>query len=1094
MASQGAKFCTACGVPLPAGARFCGACGAPVAAAAPIEADKTPAAAAAAGERRQVTILFADLSGFTTLAREIDAEELHGLMVRVFDVVDGIVENYGGSVDKHIGDAVMALFGTPVAHGDDPLRALRGAFDIHQAMAGLSEELGRTLQVHIGIASGEVVAAGVGRDDRREYTVVGESVNLASRLDELAKPGETLISDAVWRSVSGQVEGESLGEVTVKGLDESVRVWRVRALKSAAAEVARSTFVGRRSELAQFAGVVAACREAGSGQAILVRGEAGIGKTRLVEEFTAIAEGEGFASHKGLVFDFGVGKGQDAVRALVRSLLDIPRGSGKSARRATADAAIAGGVLQADQRAFLNDLLDLPQPVEMRALYDAMDNPMRNAGKQAVVTALIESVSSHQPILVTVEDIHWAGALTLAHLVAMTAAVRERPALLVMTTRIEGDPLDKAWRAATRGAPLMTIDLGPLRDAEAIELAGGFIDATNRYAQNCIARAEGNPLFLEQLLRNAEESEDESVPASIQSLVLARMDRLAASDKQALQAAAVIGQRFALEALRHLIDDAGYDCAELMEHYLVRPEGDSYLFAHALIREGVYSSLLKARARELNRAAAQWFAERDPVLYAQHLDRAEDAAAPQAYLAAARGQAAAYHFERALGFVERGLHLARDTVDEYALTAFHGELLHNMGSVPESIAAYRQALDLAADDRDRCQAWIGLAAGMRVTDQYDEALEMLDKAEAAATEDGLTLQLARVHHLRGNIYFPLGNVEGCREEHEKALEFARRADSPEAEARALSGLGDAHYTAGRMITAHDYFRRCVEICRERGFGRIEVANRSMVGFSRHYLNELEEALDDGVAAAEAAAKVGHHRAELLGRIMAYFALIDMGEMERAREPLAQAQALTRRLGARRFESQNLLCLGIVARSAGDSARALELVKQAMEISRDTGTSFSGPRILGFLGLTADDPAERRQALEEGERLLGAGAVGHNHFWFYRFAMEACLEAGEWDEVERYAAALEDYTRPEPLPWSDFFIARGRALAAFGRGERDVETMQRITRLADEARRIGFKTALPALERALAGTQPEASGRVREHAEFPEITSQTGRRP
>ncbi len=355
---------------------------------------------------------------------------------------------------------------------------------------------------------------------------------------------------------------------------------------------------------------------------------------------------------------------------------------------------------------------------------------------------------------------------------------------------------------------------------------------------------------------------------------------------------------------------------------------------------------------------------------------------------------------------------------------------------------------------------------MRVTDEYDEALAALDNAEAAATKDGLTLELARVHHLRGNLYFPLGNVEGCRDEHEKALEFARQARSPEAEARALSGLGDAHYTAGRMITAHDYFRRCVEICRERGFGRIEVANRSMVGFTRHYLNEFEEAFDDGVAAAEAASKVGHHRAELLGRVMAYFALIEMGEMDRAREPLAQSETLIRRLGARRFEAQTLLCLGMVARSEGDSARALKLVTQAMEISRNTGVGFSGPRILGFLALTTDDLDERRQALEEGEHLLHTGAVGHNHLWFYRFAMDACLEPGEWDEVERYATALEDYTRPEPLPWSDFFIARGRVLAAYGRGKRDDATMAEITRLRDEAKRVGFSLALPALDEAL----------------------------
>ena len=198
----------------------------------------------------------------------------------------------------------------------------------------------------------------------------------------------------------------------------------------------------------------------------------------------------------------------------------------------------------------------------------------------------------------------------IGHLAAMTSTVRDCSALLLMTSRIEGDPLDQAWRAATGNSPLLTMDLGPLRKEEAITLAGAFIDATQRFAMDCIERAEGNPLFLEQLVRNAEESGMAEIPASIQSLVLSRMDRLPAPDKRALQAASVIGQRFALDALRHLLDDVNYTCTRLIEHYLVRLEGDGYLFANALIQEGVYSSLLKAGKHKLHTRAAKWFAPR----------------------------------------------------------------------------------------------------------------------------------------------------------------------------------------------------------------------------------------------------------------------------------------------------------------------------------------------------------------------------------------------------------------------------------------------------------------------------------------------------
>ncbi len=297
----------------------------------------------------------------------------------------------------------------------------------------------------------------------------------------------------------------------------------------------------------------------------------------------------------------------------------------------------------------------------------------------------------------------------------MTAAVRDCTAVLVTTTRIEGDPLDSAWRAETGGAPLLTIDLAPLREAEAIELAGGLLEVNEQIARDCIARAEGNPLFLEQLLRNAEESSEEAVPASIQSLVLARMDRLLGPDKAALQAASVIGQRFSVDALRHLIEDPGYDCGGLVSHHLVRPEGGAYLFAHALIRDGVYASLLNTRKRELHGRAAQWYADDDPVLHAEHLDRAGDPAAPMAYLDAAKSLAGDYRYVRVLGLIERGLEVAREAGEKFALTCLNGEMLHDLGSIPESRAAFSESAELAQDDSQRCRAWIGLAGCMRIT-------------------------------------------------------------------------------------------------------------------------------------------------------------------------------------------------------------------------------------------------------------------------------------------------------------------------------------------------------------------------------------------
>ena len=240
----------------------------------------------------------------------------------------------------------------------------------------------------------------------------------------------------------------------------------------------------------------------------------------------------------------------------------------------------------------------------------------------------------------------------------------------------------------------------------------------------------------------------------------------------------------------------------------------------------------------------------------------------------------------------------------------------------------------------------------------------------------------------------------------------------------------------------------------------------MVGFSRQYSNELREALENGLEAIEAAAKVGHQRAELLGHTMAFQMLIEFMELNGARDHLQRSQNLTERIGARRFEANNLLYLARLARLEGRQSEALKMCEQALDVSRETGIGFVGPRVLAELALNTDDPAARRQALKEGEDLLKAGVVSHNQFLFYKDSIEACLINREWDEAERYITALEDFTRPEPLPWCDFFIARGRALKTRGKDGQDKSTTQELRRLRDEAIEIGLKLYLPALQSAL----------------------------
>ncbi len=1042
-----------------------------LAAVAALEGGTGPAATApqAEGARRQVSILFADLCGFTALSRTLDPELLHDLVSQYTALVDSIVESYGGSVDKHIGNSVMALFGAPVAHGDDPARAARCALEIHQAVAGLGARMGHPLLAHVGIANGEVVAGGVGRAGGHDYTVLGNSVNLAARLVALAEPGQTLVSDKMFASLAGRAVCDALGTVAMKGFDAPNQVWRLRALAADTAETARP-FVGRQAELEQFKGAMAACLRTGSGQIVFLRGDAGIGKTRLVAEMTRLAAEARFAAHRGLVLDFGMGRRQDPALTVALSILGLGPGSDAAARQAAADAAVAAGRVAPDDAVFLAELLDLPMPPAMRTLYDAMDHAARNAGRRELMRGLVASAGRTQPVLIVIEDLHWADPATLAMLTSLAAGVAAGPALLVLTARRDGDPIDAAWRARCADVRLTTIDVGPLRREEAMAFASALPESSLALA--CVERAQGNPLFLEQLLRNAEEGAKELVPSSIQSLILARMDRLAPLDRRALQAASVIGQRVDLPTLRHMMDAPDYDCAKLIEHALLRPEDDGYLFAHALVQEGIYLALLKARRRELHSRAAAWFGARgDAVLRAQHLERAEDAAAAHAYFEAAAAQAAAYHAERAMALVERGLSLVSDANERLDLICLKGELFADLGMIAESIAQYRAALAVAGDDGGRCRALLGLAGGLRVSEGLDEALLLLDEAQTIAARHDLVLELARIHHLRGNIFFPLGRIDGCREQHEFSLAQARRSGLAEAEARALGGLGDAAYAQGRMRTAFDSFSGCVALCRQHGFGRIEVANRSMVGFSRLYLNEPAQAREDGVETAEMAARVGHLRAELLGETMGAMASGELGADSQARLHLQRANELATQLGAQRFAMQNMEFEGQLLCARGRRQEATALLRDAVALGRRVGLQFCGPKTMSALAVATEDACERGRMLVEAVHLLGLGSVGHNHLLVHRDGMEAMLLAGDWAGVRRHADALAAYTRAETLPWSELFISRGRALADLLIGRETALAALEAVRAKLTA--SGMVTYLAVVDAVLGGGDPAA---------------------
>ncbi|WP_282609818.1 adenylate/guanylate cyclase domain-containing protein [Pelagibius sp. Alg239-R121] len=1027
-----------------------------------------PKGSAPATELRHVAVVFADLSNFTVLAGQLWAEDMHKLLNRYFEVTDEVIAQFGGTIDKHMGDNVMALFGAPTAHSDDPERAVRAAIEIRQRITALSEEVGHELKVHVGIASGQVIASTTGSRLHRAYTVIGESVNLAARLQDLAGPSEIVVSDSFYQSVAHIVQGEALDGLSIQGIPHETRAWRLMTFRPEKDEADETKFVGREFELDQFTSVAKSCAQSGKGRVVYLRGEAGIGKSRLLGEFQRVAGADGYELHAGLLQDFGAERGRGALKSITLSLLDLPWGAEASDVEQVFDDAVVKGWLPQDSLFFLYDILDLQQPAKLESLQDSMENSTRLSSKIQLLSSLIERRSLERPLLVLIDDIHWADSRTLAILAGVAAEIRDSSVLLVMTSRVIEDPLDRSWRMAAQGVPLTTLDLMPLSSEECAQLSRQYLKVDEAYSKACIDRSEGNPLFLDQLLR-AYGHETKELPGSIQSIVLARLDVLSAEEKRALNVASVLGQRFVLGDLREIIGDPDYDCATLADLAILRPEdGDRFGFCHALIHEAIYGAILKSERNQMHTEASKLFKDQNIVLYADHLDRAASPDAATALLQAARISAGKYHFGTALELASRGLECSQDRNVSYDLSLLSGFLLRAPGSVGKSVEMYEGALAFSETDEEKCKAWTGMAEGLRLLNEFDRALEVLEKAEQAALSYDDDRSLARIYSLTGSVYFPMGRLDDCLEAHEEAIAAARRSGSTLDEARALSGLGDAYYQRGFFKTAYQYFNKCIDLCERENVRELLCVNLPMRGVVAFYLLDLERTSEDSLQAVEIALKVNNYRAEMLAHLTIGPMMLYADNPASAYEHAERGLTLARQLGSPVFEAESLMHKAQALTRMGQLENTEDRLLKAYRIASEAQKTYGAPWILSALAVETDDVALRKWALAEGEALLTEGCVSHNYLHFYQNAIDAALDSGDWDEADRYAASLEGYSnRTEPTPWSAYYVARGRALSDFGRGLRDGGELESLRELSEDAERIGLRSAIPRLQAALA---------------------------
>jgi tetratricopeptide (TPR) repeat protein len=332
----------------------------------------------------------------------------------------------------------------------------------------------------------------------------------------------------------------------------------------------------------------------------------------------------------------------------------------------------------------------------------------------------------------------------------------------------------------------------------------------------------------------------------------------------------------------------------------------------------------------------------------------------------------------------------------------------------------------------------------------------LSEAEAPALAAAADRSLAEIHYLRGNLHFVRGELESCRNEHSAALEVALRLDSREWRAHALSGLADAQYLDCRMATALKLFSECVELNEAAGLTRILTANRVLMGLCRAYLCAFDAALDEVRSGLEIARRIGNRHGEMHALVATAMIMTMAGRYEEAADVQPQALGQARALNARRFEAGFLGVSAEVAPGQGDRREALALVREGLAASEEPSPRFAGPTLHGLLALIETDRSMREAALAAGEALLAKGVVGHNHFYFRRYAIEATLLVEEWDAADAHADALAKRTAAEPLPYSDMIVERGRILARIGRGTARDEDAGKLAALRAKAAAADFR--------------------------------------
>jgi class 3 adenylate cyclase len=981
--------CATCGADLPANARFCASCGAAV--------EERPATE----ERKLATVLFADLVGSTELGEQ-DPERTRALLDRFYDAMAAEIEAAGGTVEKFIGDAVMAAFGAPLAHEDHAERALHSALSMQRR---LEELFGGELALRIGVNTGEVV---VGRPREGSSFVTGDAVNVAQRLEAAAAPGEILVGERTVAAARGAFEFGDEASIEVKGKTGAVQARRlVRALslmRPRGVGGLRSAFVGRESELGLLQATYRRAVDQSEPHLVTIMGDAGVGKTRLVRELWEwlAAQSPAPVRRTGRCLSYGQGITYWALGEVLKEHLGILESDPpETVRKRLASREILGLTLGLDIGTDLHPLA------------------ARNRLHEAWVDFL-EELAAEAPAVVLIEDLHWAEDELLDLLERVLREVRG-PLLLLGTARPELLDRRPAWGGGRRNTSLLWLE--PLTQSDASRMLDEVLaaDLPAELRDMIVEQAEGNPFFVEELLGSlldrgilerrdgdwhaAELPEDFQVPDSVQAVIASRIDLLDTREKAGLQAAAVIGRVFWPAPVRELVDEEP-DWSLLEDKDFIRRRSGSsmegeheYAIKHALTREVAYASLPKAKRARLHAAAAAWLEglgeEQDAIasLLAHHY---AEAVRPEDADLAWADKAEEYERlrQKAVGWLHRAAELAigRYEIDD-ALALLHealpledeeeaqGETWHWIGranalkfdgeafwtAMEKAIELSRDRertadlySDLAVETAGRAGMWPRRPAGELVEGWIDRALEL-----AEPNSD------AHAKALLAKMFW------GTEDEVAAAVEasaIAERLHDPELRALAWMGRSGVAFRRGDYDESLTWAQRPFELIEDLSDPEIRADVYSQALLPSVARGRFREARRLAAEHDEVASKLTpHHRVHGISVLLEVEELIGAWDRVAELEPRVEADVEANLATPCIRNARSLLISALARLEAGDEERARELERRADEVSLE-----------GY-GLTLDAPRVRlaliRGDLETVERLV-AGPIPAMHFVFF----------------------------------------------------------------------------------------------------------------